>query len=344
MNIVFITPRYYPHTGGVEYVVKSTAERLVRMGHIVTVVAGESSAEKPYEEVVNSVKVARLPVWSPEDAYYIPRSRSDLKVLLLDLIREADVVHVHSVHNVFSVYAGLLAAESKSFYARLVVTPYYHGSGHTVLRKFAWIVWRKSVLKLLRSASIVHVLSNREKSLIITHYPEAKGKIFVIPSGVEEDVTSYKWQGHKSDYMIYAGRVEKYKRLELAMEIAREMNLKLLIIGEGPYRKKLEKYTEKQYRDAVEFLEPQPRDKYLELLSKARYAINPSRHEAYGIFIAEALAIGVPSIVPREIAENLNAEIQPFNKQLVVASKAPIETWASIIQLYLEKLYGGIES
>jgi len=335
MNIVFITPRYYPHTGGVEYVVKSTAERLVRMGHIVTVVAGESSAEKPYEEVVNSVKVARLPVWSPEDAYYIPRSRSDLKVLLLDLIKEADVIHVHNVHSVFSVYAGLLAAKSISN-ARLVVTPHYHGSGHTVLRKLAWILWRKSVLRLLRSASVIHAVSNREKSLIVTHYPEVGEKVVVIPNGVEEDVTSYKWQGHKSDYMIYAGRVEKYKRLELAMEIAREMNLRFLIVGKGSYRKNLEKYAEKQYEDTVEFLESQPRDKYLELVSKARYAVNPSKHEAYSIFIAEALAIGVPSLVSREIAENLNAETQFLSNQLVIALKASVKTWNDTIQQYLE--------
>jgi glycosyltransferase involved in cell wall biosynthesis len=343
MRVILVASNYYPYIGGVEYVVKCMAERLAQRGNNVVVLCGDSEIASPREEWINNVHVFRWPIWSPKDAYHIPRSRSELGKFLLDLIKEADVIHVHSVHSVFSVYAGLLAAKSISN-ARFVVTPHYHGSGHTVLRKLAWILWRKNVLRLLRSVSVIHAVSNREKSLIVTHYPEVREKVVVIPNGVEEDVTSYKWQGDRSNYIVYAGRVEKYKRLELAMEIAREMNLKLLIIGEGPYRKKLEKYAEKQYRDTVEFLEPQPRDKYLELLSKARYAVNPSRHEAYGIFIAEALAIGVPSIVSREIAENLNAEIQPFNKQLVVASKAPIETWANIIQLYLEKLYGGIES
>jgi glycosyltransferase involved in cell wall biosynthesis len=338
MNLLFVVPRYYPHVGGVEYVVKSVAERLVKRGHDVTMLCGDLGLDNPREEWISGVRVVKWPVWSPEDAYHIPRSRNELRVLLVDLIKEADVVHIHSVHDVFSVYAGLFVAEPVSN-VRLVVTPHYHGSGHTVWRKLAWIAWKRSVLRLLRSASIVHAVSNREKSLIVTHYPEARKKVVVIPCGVEEDVTSYKWQGHKSNYMIYAGRVEKYKRLEQAMEIAREINLKLLIVGKGSYRKKLEKYAEKRYGDTVEFLEPQSRDKYLELVSKARYAVNPSKHEAYSIFIAEALAIGVPSIVSKEIAENLNAETQPFNNQLVIVLKAPVKTWNNIIQQYLDELY-----
>jgi len=236
------------------------------------------------------------------------------------------------------VYAGLLIPEYINR-PRVVVTPYYHGTGHTVLRKLAWIFWKRSVLRLLRRASIVHALSSREKSLIVAHYPEASEKVVVFPCGIEEDVSRYKWQGSQNNYMIYAGRVENYKRLKLAMEIAREMNMKLLIVGKGSYRNKLEKYAEKKHGDFVQFLEPQPRDKYLELVSKAKYAINPSKHETYSIFIAEALAIGVPSIVSREIADNLNAETQPFKKQLVMALKAPVKTWNNIIQQYLEEMY-----
>ena len=41
MKILYISPGYYPRIGGVEYVVKSVAGRLVRMGHEVTVLAGE---------------------------------------------------------------------------------------------------------------------------------------------------------------------------------------------------------------------------------------------------------------------------------------------------------------
>jgi glycosyltransferase involved in cell wall biosynthesis len=75
------------------------------------------------------------------------------------------------------------------------------------------------------------------------------------------------------------------------------------------------------------------------MLSEARYAINPSRHEAYSIFIAEALAIGTPSIITREIADNIEAETKSFDKELVITEKAPINTWNEIVLKYMESLY-----
>ena len=79
MRILFIAPSYYPHIGGVEYVVKSVAERLAKASHEVTVVAGEPNTDKPYEEVVNGVRVARWSIWSPGNAYHIPRKRGELE-------------------------------------------------------------------------------------------------------------------------------------------------------------------------------------------------------------------------------------------------------------------------
>jgi glycosyltransferase involved in cell wall biosynthesis len=138
---------------------------------------------------------------------------------------------------------------------------------------------------------------------------------------------------------MYAGRVERYKRLDLAIEIARELGLRLMIIGKGSYRDKLMKYAERVYKGSVVFIDPQPRETYLKMLSEARYAINLSRHEAYSIFIAEALAIGTPSIITREIAENIEAETKSFDKELVITEKALIRTWSEILLTYIKELY-----
>ena len=337
MRILFIAPSYHPHIGGVEYVVKSVAERLAKASHEVTVVAGEPNTDRPCEEVVNSVRVARWPIWSPGSAYHIPRKRGELEKLLKELAKEVDVVHVHSVHSVFTVYAGLVIANSSAS-SRIVVAPHYHETGHTSARRVLWTFWRWRVAELLKRASTVHAVSKREASILASHYPEARSKIVVMPNGVDEGVLNYRWQGQSSNYMIYAGRVEKYKRLEIAIDVAKELNLKLLIIGKGPYKEKLMRYASKVYRGGVEFLEPQPRERYLELVSRARYAINPSKHEAFSIFIAEALAMGTPAIVSKEIAENLEARARPLVKDLVIAEEAPIRTWNETLQLYLDKL------
>ncbi|MFZ8810384.1 MAG: glycosyltransferase [Pyrobaculum sp.] len=73
--ILLVTPRYYPDVGGVEYVVKSTAERFAALGHETTVVTGDPKADKPLEEEINGVQVIRWPTWAPGGAYHIPKKR-----------------------------------------------------------------------------------------------------------------------------------------------------------------------------------------------------------------------------------------------------------------------------
>jgi len=53
-------------------------------------------------------------------------------------------------------------------------------------------------------------------------------------------------------------------------------------------------------------------------LGRPRYVINPSRHEVFSIFLAEALAMRTPAVTSREIAENVEARVKPFTKDLVI--------------------------
>ena len=57
MQILIIATSYYPHIGDVEYVVKSTAERLVRKGRNVTVIARNPAGKTPQQVVINGVEV-----------------------------------------------------------------------------------------------------------------------------------------------------------------------------------------------------------------------------------------------------------------------------------------------
>ena len=45
MKILIVVPRYYPHIGGVEYVVKSITKRLAKTGYIITIVTIEPSID-----------------------------------------------------------------------------------------------------------------------------------------------------------------------------------------------------------------------------------------------------------------------------------------------------------
>ena len=189
MRLLFIAPGYYPRIGGVEYLAKSVAERLVKTGHDVTVLAGEPNTDRPFEEEINRVKVIRCPVWSPGNAYHYPRRGSELKKLLKGFARNYDVVHIHSVHSILSVRSLNIVRDLST---KIVVTPHYHGAGHTTLRKLLWIPWRHIVTTMLSKAHVIHAVSTRESSLIAKHYPHVKERIVVIPNGVDKDVYNYR--------------------------------------------------------------------------------------------------------------------------------------------------------
>ncbi|MFZ8857733.1 MAG: glycosyltransferase family 4 protein [Candidatus Caldarchaeales archaeon] len=244
MKILFITPSYYPNVGGVEYVVKSTAERLAALGHDVVVLTGAPDAHITQEEI-NGLHIIRWPTWAPSGAYHIPKERDQLRNLLRNLLNDVDAVHVHGAHAVLTVWV-LASARRINPDVQIVFTPHYHGTGHSALRRFLWIPWRRYVARAVEVADAIHAASPREARLVESHYPQASGKTVVIPNGVEKDVFGYKWRGAHSDYMMYAGRTEKYKRLEVAVDLARELGLRMLVVGRGPHREKLKRYARRR--------------------------------------------------------------------------------------------------
>ncbi|MCC6056964.1 MAG: glycosyltransferase family 4 protein, partial [Desulfurococcaceae archaeon] len=215
MHFAFVSPSYYPHIGGVEYVVKSVAERLVKAGHEVVVIAGEPEIERPREEEINSVKIIRWPVWSPGEAYYYPRGRDDLRRLLREIVRDVDVVHIHSVHTIFTMYSLKIL---KDLGVKIVVTPYYHGTGHTFFRRFLWIFWRRYVKNLLRNC-VVHTVSKFEAEIVERDFG---AKAVSIENGVEEWIRDLKWD--PENYVFYSGRIERYKNIDLLAKIVKILN------------------------------------------------------------------------------------------------------------------------
>ncbi len=213
--------------------VGSVASRLAALGHEVAVLTGDPGVGRPREEEVDGVRVVRWPTWAPSGAYHIPRERDQLRNLLRKLLNDVDAVHIHSAHAVLTVWAAA-ASRRISPGARIVFTLHYHGTGHTPIRRLLWIPWRRYVARAVETADAIHAASRREAELLKSHYPQSCGKIVVIPNGVAEDVFSHRWRGAHSDYMIYAGRIEKYKRLEVAVDLAVRLGLRLLVVGRGP--------------------------------------------------------------------------------------------------------------
>lgn len=354
MRLLFVSPSYYPHVGGVEYVVKSVAERLTRRGHEVTVLCGESSIEKPREELINGIRVMRWPVWNRGNAYHIPRMRSSLEEWLLESVKSYDIVHFHSVHSIFTVYSLDIVNRLS---VRRVVTPYYHGTGHTLVRRFLWRLWRLYVRRLLSKSDIVHVVSKYEAELVERDF---RVKAVPIENGVEEWLCDIEWR--PEGYVMYSGRIEKYKNIDRLASIVKILNtrygleLKLNIYGSGSYLSKLCKHLDKI---RVEYsINPfQEFEKYIVTLSRASLFGLLSEKESYPQSVNEANAIGVPVVVVEPWGYNFQSrsrtlitslkknneviadEVIAFLGESVKQQKSDVPSWSEVVDRYTRILY-----
>lgn len=157
---------------------------------------------------------------------------------------------------------------------------------------------------------------------------EANGfkRIIVFPYAI--DTRKFKFTPLKQNHQIlFVGRLVKEKGCEYLLqafpEIVKEINdAKLLIVGEGPEKKKLMRLArELKIRKRVEFVGWIPRERINYYYQNSNLLVVPSVwYEVCGIVILEAFATGRPVVasriggIPDVINDNLNGYlVEPKN-------------------------------
>jgi glycosyltransferase involved in cell wall biosynthesis len=115
---------------------------------------------------------------------------------------------------------------------------------------------------------------------------------FVIPPPI--DVNRFQMSVEIDDYYLVLSRLMPYKRIDLAIEACKRANRRLVIIGDGPDRARLEKLGD----DRIEFLGRQPDAIVNYYLSRCRALLFPGE-EDFGMAPLEANAAGRPVIAFR---------------------------------------------
>jgi glycosyltransferase involved in cell wall biosynthesis len=115
---------------------------------------------------------------------------------------------------------------------------------------------------------------------------------FVIPPPIE--VNRFHMSNDIQDYYLILSRLMPYKRIDLAIEACKRMNRRLIIIGDGPDRARLEKLAD----DRIEFLGRQPDQIVNYYAARCRALLFPGE-EDFGMAPLEANAAGRPVIAYR---------------------------------------------
>jgi len=222
-----------------------------------------------------------------------------------------DVVNVH--HS--TMFLGLVGLKN------VVVT--YHGSppayGLTKYpRKFVNVLGR---ISLRRARKIVTISKYLRDELMRFGVP--KENIVVIPNCVSED---FKPTWKDNNYMLYVGRLEKHKRVEQLIRLAKEINFPLMVVGIGPEKQRLERLARK-LESPTEFFGKVDRKKLIKLYQECSFFISASEWEGFGLIFLEANRCGKPVIgydsaaVRERIKNNFNGfRVRTFEELVNKAS------------------------
>jgi len=363
MRIAQVCPRYHPYVGGVETHVRAVSERLVKKGLEIDVLTTDLNGDLVKEENIEGVKVRRFGCWAPSEAYYFSGS---LKNFLAKHSNEYDIVHAHG----YNAFPALYAKQTKSEKA-FVFTPHYLGKGQTFFRNLLHIPYRFIGKGIFNEADSVICVSEYERLLVKEDFAVEEGKVLVIPNGVDKnELSEFQWKPNFSQPKItFSGRLERRQKnvdkLIYAFDLlVKEYNIdaKFVIIGRGPYENEMVRLIERLgLQERLEWRRWLPRRQYLEELATSNVFVAPSEHECYGIAAAEAIALGIPTVVAnstalaefveKELAFSISLPIIPstiaksIHKALIEArpkqsvSPNAIMSWDVVADQLLEKVY-----
>jgi glycosyltransferase involved in cell wall biosynthesis len=131
----------------------------------------------------------------------------------------------------------------------------------------------------------------------------ARAVVDVIPNGVEAEAFAVPAGGGED--IVFLGRLEQEQKgldllLDAYAQAGGQVGGQLLIAGDGPDRRKLERRAARLgITDRVRFLGRVGGAAKYELLAGARLVVMPSRFETFGIVAIEALACGTPVLAFR---------------------------------------------
>ncbi len=135
------------------------------------------------------------------------------------------------------------------------------------------------------------------RALAVQHGLPAN-KIVVKPHFATDLVTQKHGLG---DYAIFVGRLSEEKGILQLLDVWRDLgHIPLLVVGSGPLEQHARRFAQDSQLANVTFAGQLPHDETLRRIRNARFLVAPSRcYETFGLSVLEAMACGVPAIVPR---------------------------------------------
>lgn len=221
------------------------------------------------------------------------------------LIKKNQVKMIHAHWILPQGFVGVFL--KKLFKIPLLVT--VHGSDLFPLKS---ILFKKLQYFVVKNSDFITANSEATKKELVKRFPEHSEKIEMIPMGVNVNLFKTKRKQKPKKYsknkiLLFVGRLSDQKGLQYLIDSLKQVsryepNIKLLIIGEGPYEKLLkDRIRTNNLWNYVEFLGSLPSFVIAKYYNFADIFIMPSLStktgtEALGLSLLEAMASGCPVV------------------------------------------------
>jgi glycosyltransferase involved in cell wall biosynthesis len=321
VKVLLVLTYYHPHVSGLTIYVKRLATALARRGHQVTVLTSRYDPSLPAEEVLDGVRVVRVPVlFRISKGVIMPA----FPLLAWRLIRRHDVVSVHLPQFEASLLA-LLGRLAR----RPVILTYHcdlqlpHGWFNRLVDRVVFV--SNYVAGRLAQAAVAYTDDFARHSHFLSRF---LGKVHVIPPPVimpapdEARVAAFQ-QRHDLDgrrVVGMAARLATEKGVEVLIEAMPRLleafpRLKVLfagqyrdVMGEEAYYQRLMPHIEALGEEHWEFLGILGQEEMPPFYAACDVLVVPSLNstESFGLVQVEAMLCGTPSI-----ASNLPGVRQP---------------------------------
>ena len=216
-----------------------------------------------------------------------------------------EVINIHGSRNILSP---LTVINVKRAFPDipLIYSP-HHDSKSGVTFSGRYLFWLHKILLLRRAyqnADMITVCSEFEELQVSGSYFGRSDKIRVIPNGIDEPNRILKKITERDKMIISAGYLFELKGIHHVIRALREIHdrgmteWKMVVCGDGPFKGHLKRLVSSLgLKESVEMKGFVSREELVSLMGNARVATLISRSENYGIFAAESLSSGIPTVV-----------------------------------------------
>ncbi len=141
-------------------------------------------------------------------------------------------------------------------------------------------------------------------SRAIHYFPKYKDKLILTYNGLSKSIIEYASKNNnikKENNIIFIGNVKPYKGIDIlldAFSMIKNNNYKLIIIGQKDNFIVNTNIDESKYENVI-FTGRLDDNQLLDEISKAKYLVQPSRYEGFGIPPLEALYLGTLPIISK---------------------------------------------